>query len=389
MKGALDDIVRLMPSEARWLAERDMLTFQAQMELKTDRATAAATLSRLFWVDPNYKPDTSVYPPSFQRFADDVRKAAKKLPTNRLDIDLSPPGRPTFVGGKPVGAAPLSLRLPAGDYRVEVDWGYRGLSRTVTVPAPPTPTKTVELAAAVEGAVAPDGGPCVEPVPEMATALARLLPLLHAGKIYGVRTLNWGAGRYASVTEVTAEGNQLQTARVKLLAGSPESEAFATLAAFFQTGHPAPQVEVLPKGDTDVPPPIVTVSSAPKPTPAAAPVSHPNTGLQIAGWVVGGVGLLGVGVGVAAFISANDAKNSLSAKQVNGAFPPNYQSEFASANNTIKSRQTLAVVAGGIGLAALATGVVLLVVGGHGTTSVSVAPSLIPGGGGALVAGSF
>ncbi|MGO8971455.1 MAG: PEGA domain-containing protein [Myxococcaceae bacterium] len=389
VKGALDDVVRLVPSAARWSAESELLTFQAQVELKTDRATAEATLSRVFYVDPDYKPDTSVFPPSFQRFADEVRKAVKKLPTNRLDIAVAPPGKPVFVGGKPVGDAPLSLRLPAGDYRVEVGWGYRGLSRTVTVLAPPELAKPVELAAAVEGAVAPDGGPCVEPVPDMATALGRLLPLLKVSQVYGVRTLIWGTDRYASVTEVSGGGNQLRTVRVKLQPGAPESDALALMAGFFQAGQGGPLVEVLPKGATDVPPTVAAAAGTGKTTSPAAQ-SKGSPGLQIAGWVVGGVGVLGIGVGVAAFISANNAKNSLSAKQVNGAFPPNYQSQFQSANNTIQSRQTLAVIAGSVGVAALVTGVVLIVVGSsHSSPSVSVSPSLIPGGGGALVAGSF
>ncbi len=389
VKGALDDVVRLIPSDARWAVERDMLTFEAQVELKSDRAAAEATLSSVFRVEPDYKPDTSVYPPSFQRFAEDVRKAAKKLPTNRLDIAVSPPGKPVFVGGKRSGDAPISLRVPSGEYRVEVDWGYRGVSRNVTILAPPAPPQSVEFAAAVEGAFAPDGGPCVEPLPDMSTALGHLLPLLNVSKVYAVRTLTWGGNRYASVTEVSDAGKQLHTVRVKLQPGAPQSESLGLLATYFETGRATPQMEVLPTGMTDVPPPVVVAPGAPKTVPPPTGTKA-NPGLQIGGWVSIGVGVLGLGVGVAAFISANNAKNSLSAKQVNGAFPPNYQSQFQSANSTIQSRQTLAVVSGSIGVAALVTGVVLLVVGGpHGAPGVSVGPSLIPGGGGALIAGSF
>lgn len=390
VKEVLDDVVRLPPSTTRWAVERDALTFEAQIELKTDRAAAEATLGRVFRVDPDYKPDTSVYPPSFQRFAEEVRKAVKKVPTNRLDIAVSPPGKPVFVGGKPVGDAPISLRLPRGDYRVEVDWGYRGAPRTITVPAPPELAKPVELSLAVEGAVAPDGGPCVEPVPDMSAALARLLPLLKVSKVYGVRTLSWGGDRYASVTEVSGQGNELRTVREKLQPGAPESTALANMAAYFQNGQVNPLVEVLPKGTTDVPPPVAAIPGTAKTPPAAPKGQPPNPGLQIAGWVVGGLGVLSVGVGVAAFISANDAKNSLSAKQVNGAFPGGYGAQFQSANNTIKSRQTLAVITGTLGVAAIATGVVLVVLGaGHPAPSVSVSPTFTPGGGGALLAGSF
>jgi hypothetical protein len=64
----LEDVARLAPSDARWSLERDMLTFLTQVQLKTDRAAAEATLTRILRVEPDYKPDTSVFPPSFQRF---------------------------------------------------------------------------------------------------------------------------------------------------------------------------------------------------------------------------------------------------------------------------------------------------------------------------------
>jgi hypothetical protein len=393
VKQALQDVVRLMPSDARWVAERDMLTFESQVELKTDRAAAEATLMRVLRVDSNFKPDTSVYPPSFQRFVEDVRKTAKKVGTNRLDISVSPPGKPVFVGGKPAGVAPLSLRLPPGDYRVEVDWGYRGLTRMVTVQAPPVLPKPVELAASVEGAIAPDGGPCVEPRGDVPGALARLLPTLGVGEVFGVRTVTAGADRYALVTEVEALGSQQRTVRVKLPPGAPESDALGMMAVFFHTGRASPLVETLPKGAPDVPVSAAeagAVVATTGPTTTVTKTTSSGTGLRTAGWVLGGVGVAGVAVGLIEFLSANSQKNDLTNQQVNGAFPAGYQSTFQSTNDSIKSKQTIALIAGGVGAAALVTGVVLIIVGGNQNASaVTVSPSVIPGGGGAMVAGSF
>jgi hypothetical protein len=394
VKQALEDLGRLPPSEARWSTERDMLTFESQVELKTDHAAAQETLTRVFRVEPAYKPDTTAYPPSFQRFADDVRKAMKKFGTNRLDISVSPPGKAVFVGGKPAGAAPLTLRLPPGDYRVEVDWGYRGLVPVVTVPPAPMLPKPIELSASVEGAVAPDGGPCVEPRGDTAGALARLLPTLSVGKVFGVRTVTSGADTYAIVTEVGALGSEQRTVRVKLPPGAPEGEALGMIAGFFHTGRSSPLVETVPKGAPDVPPTLV---AAPAPLAGtAAPVAavtkstSSGSGLRTAGWVLGGIGVAGVAVGVIEFLSANSQKSDLTNQQVNGAFPAGYQTTFQSTNDSIKSKQTIAVIAGGVGVAALVTGVVLIIVGGNQSSgSVSVSPSVIPGGGGALVAGSF
>jgi hypothetical protein len=401
---ALEDITRLAPSDGRWSTERDMLTFLALIQLKGDKAAAEATLTRVYRVDPDFKPDTSMFPPSFQRFASDVRKSVSKRPTNRLDIAVSPPGKRVFVGGKRVGVAPLSLRLPAGDYLVEADWGYRGLGRVATVPAPPSAPKPVELAAAVEGAVAPDGGPCVEPDADAAATLGKLLPKLDVSKVYGVRTEVAGADQYASVTEVSASGSEQRTIRVKLQPGAPEGEALGLIAGYFSTGRGGPRVEVVAKpGAQAVPlaPPLVAptapaVVATPKPgaVPAAAVTKSAGdggAGLRVAGWVLVGVGVGGLAVGVFEFLQANNQKNDLSSKQVNGAFPAGYQSQFTTTNDSIKSSQTIAIIAGGAGVAALATGVVLLFVAGGQSSSgsVSVSPTLVPGGGGAVLAGSF
>jgi PEGA domain len=421
---ALEDITRVAPSDTRWSTERDMFTFLAQMQLKTDRAAAESSLARVFRVDPDYKPDTTIYPPSFQRFAADVKKAVKKQPTNRLDIAVSPSGKRVYVGGKRMGVAPLSIRVPAGDYRVEVDWGYRGLGRKVTVPVPPAVAKPVELAQSVEGGVAPDGGPCVEPLPDVSGALARLLPLVGASKIYGVRSETSGADQYATVTEVTGGGAEQRTVRVKLAPGAPEGEALGLMAGYFSTGRAGPQLEVVSKTGgaagaaavgaaagagaagvaAAVPPPAGPARVTP-PAPAAPPPSATSAppaavsktqadggaGLRTAGWILTGVGIAGVAVGVVEWLSANSSKNDLTNQQTNGVFPAGYESTFQSTNDSIKSKQTVAAIAGGVGAAALIGGVVMLFVAGGQSSSggVSVSPAVMPGGGGAMVAGSF
>jgi hypothetical protein len=180
LQGALDDVARLAPSDARWGAERDALTLLAQVQQKSDPKAAEAALNRVFRVEPDYQPDTSNYPPSFQKYVNGVRKAAKKKSTSRLEVTTSPAGKPVYVGGRKVGVGPVSVRVPPGEYRVEADWGYRGAVRTVTVPGAP-----VELSAAVEGAVHPDGGPCVEGA-DASAALARAVRLTGTSRIIGV-----------------------------------------------------------------------------------------------------------------------------------------------------------------------------------------------------------
>src|SRR5689334_1705424 len=111
LQGALDDVTRLPPSDARWAAERDGLTLLAQILQKSDPKGAEAALNRVFRVEPDYQPDTANYPPSFQKYVNGIRKAAKKKSTTRLDITTSPPGKPVYVGGRKVGVGPVTVRV--------------------------------------------------------------------------------------------------------------------------------------------------------------------------------------------------------------------------------------------------------------------------------------
>src|SRR5262245_23057632 len=238
LQGALDDVARVAPSDARWAAERDALTLLAQVQQKTDPKAAEAALLRVFRVDPDYRPDTTNYPPSFQKYVDKIRKAAKKKSTARLDVTTSPPGKAVYVGGRKVGVGPVSVRVPPGEYRVEADWGHRGAVRTITVPSTP-----VELSAAVEGAVFPDGGPCVE-ASEPVAALARAARLTGSGRIVGVHPESAGDDSFVVVTSANAQGQDVREARVKVQPGAPTTEALGLLADWTVGGEAATPVEV-------------------------------------------------------------------------------------------------------------------------------------------------
>jgi hypothetical protein len=239
LQGALEDVTRLAPSDARWEAERDALTLLAQVLQKSDPKGAEAALNRVFRVEPDYKPDTSNYPPSFQKYVNGIRKAAKKKSTSRLDITTSPAGKAVYLGGRKVGTGPVTVRVPPGEYRVEADWGHRGAVRTITVPSTP-----VELSAAVEGAVFPDGGPCVE-ASEPTAALARAARLTGPGRIIGVRPESAGEDSFVVVTSADAQGQDVHEARVKVQSGAPTTDALGLLADWTMKGGAAdPPVEV-------------------------------------------------------------------------------------------------------------------------------------------------
>ncbi len=238
------EVVRLPPSDARWAVERDLLTLLAQARMKSARPAAEATLRRLFRVEPDYHPDTSLYPPSFRKDADALRKQQSRAPTSRLDVAVSPPGTDVYVDGRRLGKAPVSLRLSAGTYRLEADFGRRSLVRTVVVPDPPRLAPPVELGAEVEGALYADGGPCVEPGKDPVAAMSHLASLLGVDRLLGIHGEGPADRRTLVLDEVSRSGVKVQEARARLSPGAPETDALAPLAELAATGRAPAGVEV-------------------------------------------------------------------------------------------------------------------------------------------------
>ena len=244
LEGLSADVARLAPTDRRWAVERDLWTLLAQARLKSSPASAEAALRRIFRVDPEYRPDTSLYPPSFRKVADKVRKEQGRAPTSRLDVAVSPPGADVYVDGRKLGRAPVSLRLPAGSYRIEADLGRRSLPRTVQVPEPPQLAPPVELGAEVEGALFADGGPCVEPGKDPPAALARAAAFLGVKRLLGIHAEGPPDRRVLVLDDVDRAGAPVQQARAALARGAPETEALAPLAELAATGKAPSGVEV-------------------------------------------------------------------------------------------------------------------------------------------------
>jgi len=247
LERAETEILRLRPSPARWELEREILTLTAQLQLKSSPDASGRTLARIYSVEPEFTLDLVRHPPSFRRFANGVKAATASRPTFHLDVVVSPPGKDTYIGGKRFGPAPLSLRLPATEYRVEVDWGRRGLTRMVD-----STRSTLELSAAVEGAVDPDGGPCVVGPGDPAALLRRAM-VPGVGRVYGLRT---GQDTYATAYELGNGG--VRAARIVLEPQASVGEALDLLAGHFQNGSGGPRVEVV----------SLVAPSVPRPAPA-------------------------------------------------------------------------------------------------------------------------
>ncbi len=250
LKALAVDVTRIAPSHERWKTERELLTLLAQAQLPSDAVAGEAALLSILRVEPTYQPDTGLYPPTFRKFVDGVRAKEAGEPTNRLDVAVVPAGAEVYLGGCPVGSGPLSRHFPAGDYRVEADFGHRGLVRTVRIPAPPALVAPVELASGVEGSLLADGGPCVEPGTERSANLARVAKLVGTGRLLTLHTETSANRRWVMVEEVDATGTVVKQARSEVLAGAPETDALGTLAEWAATDRAGAAVEVLKRAGT-------------------------------------------------------------------------------------------------------------------------------------------
>jgi tetratricopeptide (TPR) repeat protein len=110
---------------------------------------------------------------------------------------------------------------------------------------------------------------------------------------------------------------------------------------------------------TPVPPPTGSTTDDPAPSIPTAPSGNHGAGLRIAGLVSGGVGLASIGAGLYFYTRAISYSDKVSNQEV-----PNPSDESAG-----KRAETLQWVFYGVGGAALATGVVLYVLGSQGEGS--------------------
>lgn len=365
-----EEVTRLPPSAERWELERSIRTNLAQVEDRTDKPTAQAIFRRILAVDPDYAPDPSIFPPSFLAEVAKAKAVLSQSPKNRVDVVIDPPGTGVVVGGRPMGRSPLSTSLPPGTYRVEGMWGYRGLTRTLVVGAPPEPAVKIELSKANEGSILPDAGPCVLPVPNRDAGLARLAAALKVRRLYAVRAEASGSDQTVIAEEFDAvTGRNVLERSEPVVPPGPLSDAAARVAAT-----------------------LTAQTRVAEPSQPAAP-SSVNTGLRTWSYIIGGAGIAATAVGVVVFLNGNSTISGLNSQYTQGgnSFPAGFESMFQSQNSSGKSTKTVGLVIGGVGIATLATGLTLFFVSanGGGTSNVAIAPYLQPGSGGAVLVGHF
>jgi serine/threonine-protein kinase len=141
-----------------------------------------------------------------------------------------------------------------------------------------------------------------------------------------------------------------------------------------------PRPEPMPSPRPEPPPPAV----APAPPPPAAEADDPGKGRRILAYTVGGAGIVGLGVGTVFGLKAKSKHDEAQDGHCDSHSVCTDQTGVDLTRDA-RSAGNIATIAFGVGLVAVATGVVLYLTAPSERTAVTVAPT----GTGFAVAGSF
>lgn len=319
LRAVLDDLERLPETEGSPALWEQAVTRLAYVQLSLGfRSECRDLLGRLLRAQPGARPDPEFYPPSFLRQADEIRAELRRLPRRTLTVTTG--GRPArvYVEGHPAGAAPLSLQLPPGSYRVSAAVDELVVSAgTVELDQK---DRTVAIDVTLAEALRPG-------VPGLAVAdAARPAAAVSAGATLGVERILAVSSvldrdvRYlvASLIDV-GRGQLTREGRIRLTDWTPAPGAIAALTDFVVAGAPSTHVIVQP------PPRPPDLAANPAAVPAAQPAPSPVAvalapaaprpaarGATPLGWTAFGAAVLAVGAGALAGYEALAASGKYS-----------------------------------------------------------------------------
>jgi hypothetical protein len=379
LRDAMAILTTLPPSEPRrWQAMSEVLAFQAMLASADHRAEAELTLERILRVDPTFQLDRERYSPDMWKLADKVRADVKARATSTLRVSTVPPGLPVAVDGHVVGTAPVSMKLPAGDYRVEaVFGGPRSLARTIHVES----FTSVELDQSFDGAIRVGSGPCLVTNGERAgrlTPLVKLAAILGVSRVVGIWQETPAPGETYVVASVIdpSTGEEIREAKVKMPPGKPVAAVIEKLGLFVAGGS--------------APSPVEALVTKPRPVTSAGLTVSPQAFAEAASrssrrsW---GVGVGGSGLALVAGAVAFDVMSHSAYQAEKDAIQARDAARYESEKSSAKTKATIAKVLYVGGAAAIGVGAYLYLTGGSSSSSVAVVP--VEGGAIALVSGSL
>jgi hypothetical protein len=349
LRAVVEDLETMTESgEGFALWSRAMLRLARSEGSLGRKGEAKETLERLVRADPTVAADPELYPPSFAKQLDEIRAAIRAAPRQKLTVTAGGRVATVFIEGRSAGAAPVTVVLPRGRYRITGQMGQVQVSAgKIDVGAE---DQTVALDFTVAEMLRPAGGPGLAvPAAQRAKSVVAAAGMLRLTRLLTASVDLDGDVRYlvGSLYDVR-KGALQREARLRLNGWAAPAGGLSALSGFLVAGQPSN---------------LVLVNSLPaagSPSPASTSSSKPGSPSRTKGWIAVGGTALAVGLGVASAV-----EGSLSGVYYNNArvmldktgklLPSHTQAEYDQMRSQGATASTLAWVTGGaaVGVAAV------------------------------------
>jgi hypothetical protein len=353
LRAVVDDLEKLPDgpeSFDQWTRAMMRLARSDQTLGRRDEATAI--IDRLVRAAPAVKVDGTQYPPSFAKQIEEAKAKLKLAPKRKLTIQSSSKGAKVFLDGRDLGTAPVTVTVPAGQYRVSGKLGDLRIPRFGIDLTNEDQSVTFDVAL-VETLRPAVGGLAMAPG-DRTKSLVRAGAVLGLDKLLAASLVLQGdvtylAGAYYDVRR----GMLLREGSIRLSNRQPPPGSMAALSNFLITGAASAPVLQGP------------LPADRRPIAAAAPELKTATGRSspALGWTAFGAGVVSVGAGAFSIIEAMSAKSSYKDASAMldggtlkvGSDPARYK-QLVSSGDSAKSKATLGA---GVAIGTLAVGGVL------------------------------
>ncbi len=316
LRAVVDDLERL-PEGGETFSQwtRAMLRLARAEQTVGRRDEGNALLERLVRAAPDIKVDLNQYPPSFAKQVDAVRTEVAAKGTRKLSVAAAQKGVHVFVEGRDVGAAPVTVSLPRGRYRVS---GRAGDLRAPAVIADLSEAdQSVRLDFALAEALRPGAGPgLLLAQADRARKIVAAAAWLGLDRAVVTTMPQDGDTAFLQATLYDVRKGQIQReGRLRLSGKSPPSGGLTALAGFLITGQPsslvapAPSAPPRPAEPMAAPAPVVATAPPPSPVVPASAAPAPSPVLR---WSPVVTGVLAVGLGGFAIYEGTKANSEYS-----------------------------------------------------------------------------
>jgi hypothetical protein len=142
-------------------------------------------------------------------------------------------------------------------------------------------------------------------------------------------------------------------------------------------------------GLASAPTPVVKPPVGDTPPPIAPP--NASGGMRTAGFVIGGVGVVSLAVGAITGVMTIGKNSALDDLCKNSLCPTSKREEVVALQSSGKTLSTVSTITFVVGALGLGAGVTLVLLGGpaRAPNAATIAPLVLPGGGGLMLGGSF